>query len=360
MKNIEKHTYAIIMAGGAGTRFWPLSRKSNPKQLLPLSSRHESLLQASVRRLAPLIPSERIVVVTSQMLAPRVAEQLPDIPSEHILAEPVGRNTAPCIGWGTSYIQRMDPSAVIAVLPADQYVADEALYVSTLRRALDAAAQHSLVTIGIKPTAPETGYGYIEVGQALEETLYRVERFVEKPDLPKAQEYVASGRFWWNSGMFFFRADVLEAAIRTHLPELSTALLRYADAAKQGKETELVNQTYASLPNISIDHGVMEKTGNLVVVPGNFGWSDIGHFQAAWELASKDTQGNASVAKSILVNAQGCYIQAPAEKLVALIGVTDLVVIDTPDALLIMPRDQSQEVRKVVDQLNDPTYTRYT
>lgn len=359
MRDLEKHSYAIVMAGGSGTRFWPLSRHARPKQLLPLAGTNESLLQASVRRLQSLIPPERTFVVTSMLLADAVSEQLPSIPKHQILAEPVGRNTAPCIGWGASHIQRLDPDALIAVCPADQHVGNEDLYVSCVRRALQAAAEGHLVTIGIPPTHPETGYGYIEFSTELEPSLFSVSRFVEKPDRTTAQHYLASGQFLWNSGMFFFKAGVIDSAIRTHLPALSTALDAYARAAQEGNEAAVVARTYASLPNISIDHGVMEHAGGLAVIPGNFGWSDIGSFAAAWDLAQKDALGNAVLADSVLIDTQGCYAQAPPNKIVALLGLSDLIVVDTPDALLIMPRDRSQDVRKLVDQLREPRHKRF-
>lgn len=359
MQDVDKHTYAIIMAGGSGTRFWPLSRTSRPKQLLPLTGTDETLLQASVRRLQPIIPSERTFVVTSVRLADAVAEQLPSIPKHQILAEPVGRNTAPCIGWGASHIQRLDADAVIAVCPADQHVAHEASYVSCVRRALQAAADGHLVTIGIPPTQPETGYGYIECGKELEPALFSVSRFVEKPDRATAEHYLASGKFLWNSGMFFFKAEVIGSAIRTHLPALSNALDAYAKAAQQGNEAEVVARTYETLPNISIDHGIMEHMDTLAVIPGSFGWSDVGSFAAAWELAKKDALNNATQAQSVLIDTRGCYVKASPAKIVALVGLSDLIIVDTPDALLIMPRDRAQEVRKVVDQLQQPHHKRF-
>ncbi|MCB9709150.1 MAG: mannose-1-phosphate guanylyltransferase [Myxococcales bacterium] len=348
------------MAGGTGSRFWPLSRQFRPKQLLPFGSSDESLLQASVRRLTPLLPRERIIIVTSRILKDAVRRQLPQIPEEHILAEPVGRNTAPCIGWGASHIERLDPEALIAVLPADQHIADEALFVATLKQALSAARANHMVTVGIRPTSPETGYGYMEMDQEIAPGLFAVRRFVEKPDLRTAEEYLASGRFLWNSGMFFFRADTMKAAIRTHLPDLSTALSKYSEAAKQGQEMTLINHTYPALQNISIDHGVMEKVDNLVVIPGNFGWSDMGHFASAWELAEKDAGGNAAPPDAVLLNAHRCYVKAPKDKLVALLGVQDLIVVDSGDALLIMPRHHAQDVRHIVQELQKPQYKKYT
>ena len=349
----KQHAWAVIMAGGSGTRFWPLSRKARPKQLLPLAGGDASLLAETVRRIAPLIPPERVVVVTAEHLAEAIRAALPAVPPENVLAEPVGRNTAPCVGWAAAHVRRRDPEGLIAVLAADHHIADEAGFLAILERALGAAEHGELVTLGIRPTRPETGYGYLELGEELEPGVHRARRFVEKPNRARAEQFLASGAFLWNSGMFFFRADAVLDAIRVHLPGLGAALERFDRAAEEGRERELVAAEYAALPAVSLDHGVMEKAERVAVVPGDFGWSDVGSWTTAWELATKDAEHNAATSPDdvVLVDAHGSYVRAPAGKVVALIGVRDLVVVDTEDALLVVPRDRAQDVRAVVDAL---------
>jgi mannose-1-phosphate guanylyltransferase len=344
-------TWAVVMAGGSGTRFWPLSRRMQPKQFLPLAGGGRSLLAETVRRIRPLIPPERVLVVTAEPLAERARRELPEVPPENVLAEPTGRNTAPCVGWTAAHVLRRDPEGRLAVLAADHYVAREDVFLDVVRRALDAAQGEVLVTIGIRPTRPETGYGYLELGEPLGEGVFRVRRFVEKPNRARAEQFLASGNFLWNSGMFFFRAAAIRAAIRAHLPGLGEALDRFDDAAAQGREEEVVRAEYGSLPSVSIDYGVMEKAAEVAVVPGDFGWSDVGNWTSAWELAPKDGLGNAVASDAVLVGSAGCYVRAPEGKVVALVGVRDLVIVDTEEALLVVPRERAQEVRAVVDEL---------
>ncbi|MCA9605104.1 MAG: mannose-1-phosphate guanylyltransferase [Myxococcales bacterium] len=341
--------FAIVMAGGSGTRFWPLSRAARPKQLLPLGGGDESLLAATVRRAAQVVAREDILVVTSETLAAAVRAELPDLPAENVLAEPVGRNTAPCIGWAATRVARIDPDAVCVVLPSDHHIGDEPAYAETLRRAIAAAAKGDIVTVGVRPTRPETGYGYIEVGDAIADGVHRVRRFVEKPNRQRAEQLLASGQVLWNSGMFFFAAARMLEAIEEHLPGLGDTLKRYQSASLV-EEAALVKDTYAALPSVSIDHGVMEKVADVAVVPGDFGWSDLGSFASAWELGDRDADDNV-LGGALGHDARGCYVRAPAGKLVALVGVRDLVVIDTPDALLVVPRERAQDVKAVVEAL---------
>jgi mannose-1-phosphate guanylyltransferase len=343
--------FAIVMAGGSGTRFWPASRATRPKQFLRLAGTRETLLQATVRRASEVVTLQRVLVVTGERHAALAVEQLPDLPRENLLLEPAGRNTAPCIAWAAAHVRRRDAQGVIAALPADPHIADEALFAEALQRAFAAASTGSIATLGIEPTRPETGYGYLEVGDRLGEGLHRVGAFVEKPTRERAQQFLQSGAYLWNSGMFFFRADVILREIDRFLPELG-AFVREIDAAT-GPEQEraLVGQRYAGLPSISIDYGVMEKAGGIVVVPARFGWDDLGSWAAAWALASKDDRGNSSNAELISIDSSGCLARAPSGKLVVLLGLTDTVVVDTEDALLVMPRDRAQDVSKVVQAL---------
>jgi mannose-1-phosphate guanylyltransferase len=354
----EPLVYALILAGGAGTRFWPASRASRPKQLLPLLGSDPLLLQTA-RRVLPLCGWEHILVASGKHLAPQSAALLPDLDPTNLLVEPVPRNTAACIGWATARIARKDPSAVVMVLPSDHHVADEAQFRSVLAQAVASAARGVITTIGIRPSHPETGYGYIEVEAAAPGAdVLPVRRFVEKPSRERAAEFVAGGRHLWNAGMFFFRAADMLAAIREHLPALSSGLDAIDRAAEAGRECEEVERVFPELPAISIDHGVMEHMKELAVVPGDFGWNDIGSWQSAWELAKKDERGNSAPEHSVLIDAAGNQVvdlraSGAREKVIALVGVEGLVVVETDDALLIVPRDRAQDVKAVVDKLKE-------
>lgn len=351
--DVFPHAWAVIMAGGSGTRFWPASRSDRPKQLLPLAPGDErSLLRATLDRIAPLVPIERVLVVTSASLAAATAAELPDLPAENLLAEPVGRNTAPCVGWAATQVRRRDPNGVLVVLPADHHIGEPEAYLAVLSRGLEAASKGALVTVGIAPTRPETGYGYLEVGEPMGEALHRARRFVEKPNRQRAEQFLAAGNFLWNSGVFFFRADTILDAIDTHLPGLGQQLKAFDVAAARGEEAALVEKTYATLPSISIDHGLMEKVEEVLVVPGAFGWSDLGSWTTSWELAARDAEGNALPEGAVTVDARGNFASVSAtKKIVALVGVSDLVIVDTEDALLVMPRARAQDVRSVVEAL---------
>ncbi len=344
----NEHAWAVVMAGGAGTRFWPLSRRAKPKQLLALAG-DESLLAATVRRIAPIVPPSRVLVVTAAHLVPASRAELPDVPASNFLAEPAPRNTAPCVGWAAQVVQDRDPEGVIAVLAADHHVADEPAYLDAVRVALAAAESGALVTIGLEPTRPETGYGYLELGEPLGDGSHQALRFVEKPDRSHAEEFVASGRFLWNSGQFFFRSSAVLDAISEHLPALAEGLTRLAAA---GLDPDRVAAVFETLPSVSIDHGVMEKAEGVRIVRADFGWSDVGSWMTAWELASKDEAENGVTdADAILLDSEGCYVRARSGKIVALIGVKDLVVVDTEDALLVVPRERAQEVKLAVEAL---------
>jgi mannose-1-phosphate guanylyltransferase len=346
---MSKHLFAVVMAGGSGTRFWPLSRRLKPKQLLALAEPGRTLLASTIERVAPLVPPERVLVVTGQHLAESTRAAVPQLPAANVLAEPVAKNTAPCVAWAAYHALARDPDAVLAVLAADHFVVDQRAYLDVIQRALEAAADGSLVTCGIRPSRPETGYGYLEVGGEVGPGFsHTVLRFVEKPDHARALEFVQSGRFLWNSGQFFFRADAIVRAFEEHMPELAAAMAPVRSATPED-EMRIVGAAYASAKGISIDHGIMEKASKVRVVPGDFGWNDVGSWTTAWELARRDADGNAG--NAVLVDARNNYVHAPEGKVVALLGVDDLVVVDTPDALLVMPRSRAQDVRAIVDAL---------
>ncbi len=346
------NVYVVIMAGGSGTRFWPASRMRRPKQLLALAPSADgraerSLLAETVERVRDIAPIERTLVVTAQVLADATRKELPKLPHENLLAEPAPRNTAPCIGWATRNILARDADALVAVLPSDHHVAHVPRLTNTVKDALAVARVRDLATIGIEPTRPDTGFGYIETGAEIAGAPGRdVVRFVEKPDLARAKAYVESGHYLWNSGMFFFRATAMDQAIAKHLPELAQGLDRMtSDAA--------ITAIFPTLPSISIDYGVVERIadGHVGVVPGEFGWSDVGSWESAWELAPKDEHENALPEGAVAIDAARNLVRASGKKLVALVGVNDLVVVETDDAILVLPRDRAQDVRAIVDAL---------
>lgn len=345
--------YLVVMAGGAGTRFWPASRNLRPKQLLPLgASAEESLLAATVRRLEPLFPAERVYIATGAHLRDATLRELPRVPQGNILAEPVARNTAPCIGWAAATLAARDPDALVAVLPSDHYITNDAAFREVCARALAGAEAGFITTIGVVPTRAETGYGYIEVGAEQAPGRHAVVRFVEKPDRATAEAFVAGRKHWWNAGMFFFRARTMLDAIAEHLPKLAEGLRAIASGGD-------VASIFPTLPSISIDHGVMQpastKTGNLAVVPGEFGWNDVGSWATAWELATKDARGNAMPEGAIGVDARNNLVRDLTtdgkKRVYALVGVNDLVVVETDDAVLVIPRDRAQDVREIVEAL---------
>jgi mannose-1-phosphate guanylyltransferase len=352
------HTFALVLAGGSGTRFWPASRKSRPKQVLGMSPDPSlPLIGHTVRRIAALCPPEQVIVATGEALVDVTRKALPELGPESFIAEPVARNTAPCIAWGAQLIARRDPEAVVMVLPSDHHIANEDEFRRVLAHALESAASGTITTVGIKPTRPETGYGYIEAERQYAPGVLAVTRFVEKPDLERALSYVESGKHFWNSGMFFFRAADMLAAVEKHLPEVHAALKQIEHAAASGPAAELeaTRRLFAGMPSISIDHGIMEKVQPLAVVPGDFGWSDLGSWHTVWELGKRDERDNVGPEGALFVDAQRNLVedlrQHKTPRTVALLGVSDLCVVETDDALLIVPRDRAQDVRSIVDEL---------
>jgi mannose-1-phosphate guanylyltransferase len=357
----EAPARALILAGGAGTRFWPASRAHRPKQLLPLSG-DDALLVQTARRVLPLCGSwDHVLIASGAHLAAPTRAILPDLPRANLLVEPVPRNTAPCIGWAAAVAARTDPDSVLMVLPSDHHIGDEARFREVLATAVASARRGVVTTVGIRPTSPETGYGYIEVGGSLAGAAggpapFPVARFVEKPDRARAVEFLENGRYLWNAGMFFFRARDMLAAIRRYLPALAEGLDAFDRAAAAGREADEVARLFPTLPSVSIDYGVMEHLDEIAVVPGDFGWNDVGSWQSAWELAQKDERGNSAPAGAVLVDASNNHVvdlrtRAGDKRVIALVGTSDLVVVETDDALLVVPRSRAQDVKDVVAEL---------
>ena len=346
--------YGVILAGGRGTRFWPLSRRETPKQLLNVVG-ERSLLQQTVERLRPLIPPERIWVLTSELLRRRVILQLPEVPRRQVVAEPVQRNTGPAIALAAKLVNDADPQAVIGIFPSDHAIGRPAVYLQTLRKAARAARAGKLIVLGIPPAWPETGYGYIELpagAKAGANDALKVVSFREKPQLPAAKRFVKAGNFYWNSGQFLWRTSAILEAIGRYMPATAEAIGKLAPAASRGF-TRSLREQYPRCENLSIDYGVLEKAENIAgFACEDFGWNDVGSWEAVYRLLSKDPAGNVARSEMIQLDSAANYVDA-GKKLVALVGVRNLVVVDTPGALLICGRDEAQKVSRMVQLLEE-------
>ena len=345
---------AVIMAGGRGERFWPRSRTAKPKQFLSLTTDKETMLQKTVNRLKPLLEMDAIYVVTNQRYAALVQEQLPELPAENILPEPCSRNTAPCIGLAAAVIQKRCGEAMMLVLPSDHLIRYESLYVDTLRQAIAVAEQgERLVTIGIPPTYPETGYGYIRFANRSESHMpgiYPVEKFVEKPDLDTAKEYLAAHCYLWNSGMFVWKSSTILHNLEQFLPTVYAGSMEIAAADGTDAFLDTLERVYEGFPSESVDYGIMEKADQIFTVPGSFGWYDVGNWLAMERNNKRNDYGNYIEGDVITVNTQRSII-CGQKKLIAAVGVENLIVIDTEDATLICAKDSTQDVKKVIENL---------
>lgn len=335
------------MAGGRGTRFWPASREELPKQFLRIGG-EQSLLQMTAERVAPLTAPRGLWVITNAKHVDIAAQHLPALSRDRIVGEPVGRNTAPCVALAASLALVEDPDAVLLVAPADHWITQAEAFRRTAQVAIDYAANHeALVTFGIVPTSPETGYGYIEAEASGLSGVQRVARFTEKPNRETAEKFLAGGRHFWNSGIFVWRASVVREELLRHSPELVAACNRIAHAADFDRA---LRENYAALPSISIDYALLERSNHVYVVPAEFAWSDIGSWDAMAALLPADAAGNVVEGDALLVDAKNCFVRS-GHRFTAVVGLDDVLVVDTPDSLLVCPKSRAQDVKKVVEAL---------
>ncbi|MEO8096113.1 MAG: mannose-1-phosphate guanylyltransferase [Acidobacteriota bacterium] len=349
---MAKPIYGLILAGGRGTRFWPLSRRASAKQVLRLFG-DRSLIQQTVDRLRPVVAPERMWILTNDHLRAEIVSQLPEVPARQILAEPAQRNTAPAIGLAAQILNRMDPDSVMGVFPADHVIGNPRSYVRQLKAAIQSARDGKIVVLGIQPRWPETGYGYIEFPKGVQpgaSQTQSVRKFREKPDAKTAARFLRAGNFYWNAGMFFWRTSVLLDALREHLPKTASLLASLPSFEQRGFAARL-KETFPLCENISIDYAVLERARNVVGLPtADFGWNDVGSWNAVYELHGSDANANVVRAPALIEASSGNYVEA-GKKLVALLGVHDLIIVDTPDALLVADRKRAQQVGDIVKML---------
>ena len=350
---MNKNNYALIMAGGVGSRFWPVSRTEFPKQFIDFFGVGKTLIQSTYDRFTQICPPENIFIVTNEIYIDIIKSQLPALSANQILAEPIMRNTAPCIAYGSMKIAEINPNAVIVVAPSDHTIANQDGFIQAINQSLEAAsANNCLLTLGIKPNRPDTGYGYIQYENevlATDDAIHKVKTFTEKPNLELAQSFLQSGDFIWNAGIFIWSAKAINKAFEKHLPDMH-------DIFQQGKmfyntqnEVEFIANAYLQCTNISIDFAIMEKADNVYVLPADFGWSDLGTWASIYEMADKDYVGNAIIpSKQVMMfDSSNCMVNVPKEKLVILQGLHDYIVVESNNTLLICPRSEEQNVKNI-------------
>lgn len=351
---------ALIMAGGRGERFWPKSRKNLPKQFLSLTEDGKTMIQLTVERILPLVDLEDIYIATNRDYKALVQEQLPGLPEENILCEPVGKNTAPCIGLGAVHIAKKYEDAVMMVLPSDHLIKYTQMFTNTLKDACEVAEMgENLVTLGITPDSPETGYGYIKfIPDQLLGRAYAVERFVEKPNLETAKAYLATEQYLWNSGMFIWKVSTIMKNLQAFLPEMHQGLCRIGKAIGSEQEQDVLVKEFMDFQSVSIDYGIMEKAANIYVLSGSFGWDDVGSWLAVGRIQTSDEFGNVIAGNAVTVDTKNTIIQG-GKKLIATVGLENMVVVDTEDALLICEKDHAGDIKKILENLRIANKTQY-
>jgi mannose-1-phosphate guanylyltransferase len=359
--NALDHTYAVILAGGGGTRLWPKSREATPKQFLKLAGK-DTMMQVAANRITKLVAWDRVIVVTNKKYIDEVRQQLPEIPPENIIAEPEKRDTAMAMLSGSLLAMSKDPEAIVMNAASDHVVVDEREFVRVMKAAIEVAAEgDNLVTVGITPTFPSSAFGYIKVGEDLRKldkglSLFKVDSFTEKPSVPTAQAFIATGKYFWNANMYVWKAASLQAAFAQHAPKFHELTQELSKMNPEQFHAALP-EIYKQAESISIDYAISEKATNLVLIPGDFGWNDVGDWKVVYDLGTKDLAGNVVLGEgeeihSLAVNSQGNLIQTNG-RLVALVGVNDMIVIDTPEIVMIAPKSKSQDVKKLVERLKE-------
>ncbi len=354
---------ALIMAGGLGTRFWPKSRREHPKQLLKMFG-EKTLIQNTANRLLPIIPYENIYVVSTAEQLEKIKEQLPELPDGNFIVEPMGKNTAPCIGLASVFMQKKHPGETMVVLPADHLILNDQVFHETLLAGAKAANElDSLVTIGIEPTYPATGYGYIQSEDTVKNIegvdIFKVKTFAEKPNEETAKSFIQSGDFLWNSGIFIWKTERILGEIKRSLPELYDGLIKIDENIGTASEADVVNRVYGEITGISIDYGIMEAAEDVIVLRGSFGWNDLGSWEEVYKLHDKDAEMNVLLGQQHLVkDSKGCYIDSN-ERSIAMVGIDNLIVVDTGDVILLCPRERAQDVKALVDMAKQKMLTQY-
>ena len=353
--------HAVIMAVGSGTRFWPASRNATPKQLLPLAG-EATMLQSTVARLGKLVPVERVMIATNQSLVPAIAQQLPSLPQASLLGEPCKRDTAPCIGLAALLLLQNDPDATMAVMPSDHVISTDEVFQQALRQAAKLVDEQParIVTFGIRPSYPAESFGYIERGEALsakgspgDAPAYRVSRFREKPKADVARQYVESGNFYWNAGIFVWKAATIAAALKERQPEMYAHLQAIVAAAGKPNYTEVLNREFAAIKGISIDYAVMEHATDVVVIEAPFNWDDVGSWQSLARLRKPDADGNTIVAKHLGLNTQGSIVRGPDDHLIVTLGLKDTIIVHTPDATLVANKHDEEAIRQLTKLMEE-------
>lgn len=346
---------ALIMAGGRGERFWPKSRKHLPKQFLSLTNDGKTMIQLTVERILPIVDMDNIYISTNENYKKLVMEQLPEIPEANILCEPVGKNTAPCIGLAAVHIRKKLGDAIMMVLPSDHLIKNNVMFLDVLRDASDVAQENTnLVTVGITPSYPEIGYGYIQFDtqniRECKNRAYKVLKFKEKPDLSTAKEYVSSGEYLWNSGMFIWKASSILSNIESFMPETYEGLKKIEESIGTDIQNEVLNSEFEKFKSESIDYGIMEHAKDIYILPGTFGWDDVGSWLALERINPTNEFGNVVSGNVISIDTKNSIIHG-GEKLVATVGLKDIIVVDTEDALLICDKDSTQDIKKIIENL---------
>ncbi|MGN0320173.1 MAG: mannose-1-phosphate guanylyltransferase [Lachnospira sp.] len=351
---------ALIMAGGKGERFWPRSRVNLPKQFLSLTDDGKTMIQLTVERISPLVDIQDVYIATNANYRELVKQQLPGIPEENILCEPIGRNTAPCIGLGAVHVASKYDDAVMIVLPSDHLIKSNAIFKDTFASACEIAEKgDNLVTVGITPNYPETGYGYIKYNKENKtDAAYPVEKFVEKPDLETAKSYLDDGSYLWNSGMFVWKVSTILECFKKFMTSTYDGLMKIKDAVGTADEQKVLEEEFPNLESQSVDYGIMEKASDIYTLAGNFGWDDVGSWLAVGRIKENDSLGNVINGNVVAINTENCVIEGD-EKLIATVGLRDIIVVDTKDATLISTKENAGEIKKVLAELRESGKTEY-